>query len=155
MLFFSSDIRESGSARKLSMRRGLFPWLISATRTLVMTPGTDACITSSNVSATAANMSGLMRPHTMPRKVFIHSTDSGSRFAVAVSPLDCSLLHSISRPLRTTSFIQRKTPDAKHMPNGMSPFREPPNILPSITTARSIAMQRAFALVSRDANIGS
>jgi len=38
---------------------------------------------SSRVSATEANMSGSIRPHITPKKVFIHSTDSGMRFAVA------------------------------------------------------------------------
>ena len=83
MDFFISPMCESGSARKLRMRNGLLPWLISATRTFSMTPGTEACITSSSMSATPENMSGLMRPQTMASKVFIHSTDSGNKFKEA------------------------------------------------------------------------
>lgn len=46
-------------------------------------PGSDACMTSSSVSATPANISGLIRPQKTPRNVFSHSTDSGIKLAVA------------------------------------------------------------------------
>ena len=67
----------------LRIRNGLLPWSISAMRTFSTTLGAEACIMSSIVSAIGVSISGFIRPQTTPRKEFIHSTDSGRRFAVA------------------------------------------------------------------------
>src|SRR4051794_37340532 len=123
MLCFNSLTRLSGSALRLRMRIGLFPWLISATRTFSITAGTDACMTSSRVSATAENMSGLIRPQTTARKVFIHSTDSGRRLAVAYLTVSIQALPEVET--KTHGFASALFAAPLHLSSASDDFLHP------------------------------
>jgi len=109
----------------------------------------------SNVSATAANISGLIKPQTSPNAVFNHSTDSGMRFTTAMSPLFFSEVHSISLPCLIRSLTHRNTPLATVMPSGTNPHKLPPNILPMTTTANRTEAHKTLARASRASYMGS
>lgn len=71
----------AGSQRMPKMRMASLPWLMSSTLTMRTRRGSEACMTSSSVSARLASRSGLMRGQTAARSELSQAADSGSSVA--------------------------------------------------------------------------
>lgn len=150
---------------------GLDPWLMSATLLRAVSalpvfldelPGTHrifwmmlgelACKTSSSMSATPVSMSGLTNPHTMPIKLFIHSTDSGIRLLMAISPRFFSDSQSTDFASCITPCAQYQTALATRVP--IMPeiqMEDPPSIFPSTAMTVKIPMHRPLTFCSKPA----